>query len=332
MICRSPSGRERTTPGGRKISDMTTICCAECSKEGGASLKICKACMLVKYCNAACQHKHWAKHKAACKQRVAELRDEALFKDPPPMEDCPICFLPMADKLISCVTLPPATVFSVPIYDFAKANEELAKRDMETYYPCCGKNICRGCVYSFWESGNIDKCPFCNSDRSSKTVEENNEDLMKRVAANDAASICLLANDYQHGLIKDQTKAMELYARAAELGFSQAHNNLAGVYHEGGDMKKAKFHYETAAMAGHEVSRCIVGHMEAHSGNMERAVKHWNIAASAGDYLAMYHLRIAFEKGLVSRDSINSTLAAYNSSCTEMSSKPRDACLRAFLE
>ena len=30
-----------------------------------------------------------------CKQRVAELRDEALlFKDPPPKEDCPICCIP----------------------------------------------------------------------------------------------------------------------------------------------------------------------------------------------------------------------------------------------
>ena len=43
--------------------------------------------------------------------------------------------------------------------------------------------------------------PFRNSDRSIKTEEENNEDLMKRVERqNDAASIFLLANDYQHGL------------------------------------------------------------------------------------------------------------------------------------
>ena len=38
---------------------------------------------------------------------VLELRDEALFKDPPPQEDCAICFIPMPFKLIYCVSLPP---------------------------------------------------------------------------------------------------------------------------------------------------------------------------------------------------------------------------------
>jgi radical SAM protein with 4Fe4S-binding SPASM domain len=49
----------------------------------------CKSCMQAKYCDAECQKKHWATHKADCKRRAAELRDEALFKDPPPKEDCP---------------------------------------------------------------------------------------------------------------------------------------------------------------------------------------------------------------------------------------------------
>ena len=84
------------------LVDATTHCCAECGEEGGnVSLKACKACMSVKYCNAVCQKKHWPIHKKECKLRAAELRDEALFKDPPAKEDCPICFLPMPFKLIS---------------------------------------------------------------------------------------------------------------------------------------------------------------------------------------------------------------------------------------
>jgi hypothetical protein len=67
---------------------------------GGVSLKACKSCMLVKYCNRKCQQNHWPKHKKPCKQRAAELHDEALFKD------YPICFLPMPEKLINCVSLP----------------------------------------------------------------------------------------------------------------------------------------------------------------------------------------------------------------------------------
>jgi len=56
--------------------------------------------MLVRYCNAACQKSHWPNHKIECRRRAAELRDEALFKDPPDKEDCSICFLPIPTKLI----------------------------------------------------------------------------------------------------------------------------------------------------------------------------------------------------------------------------------------
>jgi hypothetical protein len=134
--------------------NQINVCCADCGKEGGVSLKACKSCMQVKYCNAACQKKHWPTHKTACKLRAAELRDEALFKDPPAKEDCPICFLPMPIFLLSCISLPPATISSVPINDFAKANKELANEATDLYFPCCGKSICAGCIHSFSMSGN----------------------------------------------------------------------------------------------------------------------------------------------------------------------------------
>jgi TPR repeat protein len=232
------------------------------------------------------------------------------------------------------MSLPPATILSVPILDLATANVELADEDTEIYYPCCGKSICEGCIHSFRESGNDEKCPFCNSEIN-KTDEEKVEEVMKRVEANDPASICILADYYLRGLRgveQDHAKAMELYARAANLGFSQAHSNLAGVYNEGGDTKKTKFHMEAAAMAGHEVARCNLGVIEAKSGNMERALKHWTIAASAGYFGAMHALRTLFEKGHISRESINSILVAYNNSCAEMRSEARDACIRAKLE
>jgi TPR repeat protein len=285
--------------------------------------------MLVRYCNAECQKKHWAKHKAACKLRAAELRDEALFKDPPPKEDCPICFLPMPLNIICCVSLPPATRSSVPINDFAIANEELAKEPTEKYYSCCGKSLCKGCVHSFNQTSNDDnKCPFCNSDRAGKTDEEHVEEIMKRVEANDASSIFLLATHYYSGvggLQQDHTKAIELYARAAELGYIKAHNHLGTFYRKGGYLKKAKFHWEAAALAGDEAARYNRGMDEYNSGNIEQAIKHWKIAASAGYYKAMHNLRILFDQGVVCRESIDSTLISYNNSCTEMRSKARDA-------
>ena len=309
-------------------------CCAECGEEGGASLKACKSCMIVKYCNANCQRNHWPKHKKVCKLRAAKIRDEALFKDPPAKEDCPICFLPMPVKLICCVSLPPATLSSVPICDFAMANEELASMGTTEYYSCCGKYICGGCMHSFHESGNSGKCPFCKADLRGKTDGERVEEFMKRVEVNDAASMMVLGTHYYHGqlgLLQERDKAEELWTQAAKLGSSQAHYELGISYHEGGDLKKKKFHYEAAAMAGNEVARFNLGFMEYLFGNMERAVKHWTIAASAGHYRAMGTIRDAFENAYVSREAMNSTLAAYNNSCVEMRSEARDAAIRMHM-
>jgi TPR repeat protein len=261
--------------------------------------------------------------------------DEALFNDPPAKEDCPICFLPMPYQLLACMTLPPATITSVPINDYAEANVELAQFGTEEDYSCCGKSVCKGCIYSFNKSGKDDKCPFCNSEIMNKTDEENIQKLMKRVEANDAGAISVLGNDYYHGqlgLHQDRNKAIELWTQAAALGSSKAHFALGVYNNEEGNLKKAKIHYEAAAMAGHEAARCNLGTMEAESGNMERAVKHWMIAASAGHCRAMHNLLVAFNEGLVRRESIDSTLIAYNTSCAEMRSEARDAWIKTELE
>jgi TPR repeat protein len=318
------------------MNEIDVVCCADCGKEegGGVSLKACKSCMLVKYCNAKCQRNHWATHKKECKQRAAELHDKALFKDPPPKEECPICFLPMPNKLISCITLPPATIMSVPIADFAKANGMLANLATEEYYSCCGKSICGGCVGSFRKSGNNDKCPFCNADTMGKTDEERVEDMMKRVEVNDSGAIYALGCYYSHGqagLLQDRNKAIELWKQAADLGSSKAHFQLGTQNDAEGNSKKKKFHNEAAAIAGHEGARYNLGFVELKSGNMEQAVKHLTIAASAGHHTAMYALLLVFNQSIVSRDEINSTLTAYNNSCAEMRSEARDTAIRVCI-
>jgi TPR repeat protein len=138
----------------------------------------------------------------------------------------------------------------------------------------------------------------------------------------------MLARHYYHGhgcFEQDHAKAIDLFNRSANLGFSKAHSHLGYLYREAGDLKKAKFHCEAAALAGHEEARCNLGVMDANSGNIERAMKHWKIAASAGHYDAMLYLRLSFEEGHVSRESIDSTLTAYYMSCAEMRSEARDA-------
>jgi hypothetical protein len=164
-----------------------------------------------------------------------------------------------------------------------------------------------------------------------RTDEERIGQMMKRVEVNDSGAICELAQYYYRGrggLIHDQEKGIELLIRAAELGSSRANSCLGVIYYERGDLKKAKFHTEAAAMAGDEMARCNLATIECLSGNNERAVKHYKIAASAGQHFAMHRLRQFFENGHVGRDEIDSTLIAYNNSCAEMRSESRDAYIR----
>ena len=68
------------------------------------------------------------------------------------------------------------------------------------------------------------------------------EELNKQ---DDPASMFMLASFYYHGIgvQQDRRKAIELYARAAHLGFGDAHCQLAHFYDDGGHLKKAKFHH-----------------------------------------------------------------------------------------
>ena len=100
------------------VSDVQQELCASCGKEGNSDdMNTCNKCKTVKYCNAACKKKHRKKHKKACERRVAELHEEALFKEVE-RDECPICFLPM------------------PI-----------DGDENSFKSCCGKTICNGFVF-----------------------------------------------------------------------------------------------------------------------------------------------------------------------------------------
>jgi hypothetical protein len=105
---------------------------------------------MVKYCNRDCQIAHRPQHKYDCKKRAAELHDEALFKDPPPREECPICMLPL------------------PL----NANQSSFKY-------CCGKLICGGCIHAMViDDIKKDKeleehlCAFCRTPETSSDEEK----------------------------------------------------------------------------------------------------------------------------------------------------------------
>ncbi|KAL7533921.1 hypothetical protein ACHAXR_005528, partial [Thalassiosira sp. AJA248-18] len=224
--------------------------CAACGKSGDC-LKACAACKLVKYCNVACQKAHRPNHKKECKKRAAEISDEALFKQPPPNEDCPICFLRLP--------LDPSDTM---------------------YKSCCGKIICLGCIYANVIARQSAKliCPFCRDPgrKSLELLDEEIERLEKRIEARDAEAMYKLGCNYRagQGVPQNPNKALELYHQAAKLGCAKSHSNIGTAYYNGEgvekDFKKARYHWERAAIGGDVLARHKLGIWEGCNTNRAR--------------------------------------------------------------
>ena len=287
------------------------ITCANCGKgeERSGELKACTACKMVKYCNRDCQIAHRPQHKKACKKRAAELYNAALFEEPPPPEDCPICMLPP------------------PIYDNSTGM---------TFHACCGKNICSGCIYAMRETGAKELCAYCRTPYA-ESDEEDVERVRKLVDAGNAFAIFQLAGYYAegfpHGLPQDWEKTNELYLKGGELGCAQAYFNLGNQYDNGRgveiDRKKAKHYYELAAMNGSVQARNNLGVIDGQTGNYQRAMKHYIIAARAGSKRSLDAVKKGYVHGYVTKEEYANTLRAYQKIQDEMTCDARDNALTA---
>jgi len=298
--------------------DVVVSVCANCGKEGANNT--CNKCKMVKYCNAACKKKHRHKHKKECEEharlaaekrneelrRAAELHDEELFKQPPPKEDCPICFL----RLPSLKT-------------------------GWRYYACCGKVICCGCVRApvYDNQGNkVDnkKCPFCRVP-TPHTIEESLESEKKRVEVNDPIAIHNQGNYYRdgrNGFPQDYTKALELWHRAAELGDATSYSSIGYAYQFGKgaehDMKRAVRYYELAAIGGDEVARNNLGTGEARAGNLNRALKHYMIAVRSGYNSSLQTVKRLYSNEYATKEDYTTALQLYQVYLDEIKSCQRD--------
>ena len=290
----------------------TTNTCVNCGKgeESAGDLKSCTACKLVKYCNRDCQIAHRPQHKKACKKWAAELHDEQLFSEPPSLEDCPICMIPLP--------LDPGGA---------------------TFQSCCGKLVCDGCIHAMImgeiqrgkKNEEVGMCAFCRTLRPSSDEEEAKR-LQNLMEKGNAMAYYNLACDYAQGtsgLPQDRAKANELFQKAgAELGCAEAYYNL-GIFYNVGlgveiDKKKAKHYCELAAINGNVIARHNLGCVEYNAGNYHRAYKHYIIATKSGDEVSLDEIKEGFTKGFVTKNEYESTLRAYHESQTEMKSEARD--------
>jgi len=232
---------------------------------------------------------------------VAELHDIELFKQPPPDDDCPICFL------------------LLPCFD-----------DGRRYQSCCGKVICTGCIHAM---GKI--CPFCRA-----TTPNTDKDIIKRtqkrVDVDDAKAIFCLGCDYSDGTFgvpQDRTKALELWHRAAELGYTTAYFNIGNEYYNGigaaSDIEKANHYYELAAMGGDVDARYNLGIFEEGKGNTERALKHYMIAVMGGYSDSLKQILDFYSRGLATKDDYTKALLSYQEYLNEVKSSQRDEAAAA---
>jgi hypothetical protein len=236
--------------------------------------------------------------------------DEKLFKQPPPKEDCPICYhrLPMVEG--QCM-----------------------------YQSCCSKILCGGCLYAntvATADTEKFKCVFCRTETASSD-ELHIERLKKRVEANDAQAMVSLGGFYQLGmksLRQDHAKALELYHKSAKLGNNIAHFALSDCYQNGDivekDTRKETYHAQLAAMAGNVQARYNLGCDEYNAGNMDRAYKHLMISANVGCDSSMKAVQKGYKSGFVTKDDNAKTARAYGNSIDEMKSDDRDRAAAAF--
>jgi len=229
------------------------------------------------------------------------LSDEELFKQPPPREDCPICFLMMPSLHTG-----------------------------HKYNTCCGKTICSGCVQAVHMVDDEEKCAFCRTPNSTSD-KQSRKRLKNRMDMNDSRALHELAVGYSygaHGLQQSYAKALELYHRAGELGYAHAYNNIGGFYINGKgvavDEKKAKYYLGLAAIKGDDTARNNLGILEEKDGNMDRALKHYMISARGGRSESLEAIKELFMDGLATKEDYESALRAHQTYLDEICSDQRD--------
>ncbi len=280
------------------VMDTYEEVCASCgiAAVDDITLKFCDDCDLVKYCSDECQENHREQHEQECNRRKAELHGKKLFTQPDISHhgECPICCLPL------------------PI------GERKSK-----FMTCCSKSICKGCCYADTkrevEQGLEPRCPFCREPAPESDEEEHHKRVMERIKKNDPVAMTEMGK--LHYLKGEYAKSLELWTKAAELEYVDAHFRLATLYYEGEgvekDEKKAVYHSEQAAIGGHPTARYLLACYEMTNVRLERAAKHWIISANLGCDDSLKDIKDLFVQGVVSKDEYADALRGYQAAVNE---------------
>ena len=146
-------------------------------------------------------------------------------------------------------------------------------------------------------------------------------------------SLIIASTESVFGLPQDDTKALQLFHRAAELGHVGAHHNIGCNYASGRgvdmDAMKAFHHWELAAMGGYTTARHYLGCVEQKAGYTERAIKHHIIAVEGGSDVSLRNIQELYSTGHVTKDDYAKALRAYQKYLDEVKSSQRDEAAAA---
>ena len=154
---------------------------------------------------------------------------------------------------------------------------------------------------------------------------------MKRIEVGDAVAMYNLGCGYSqgsYGLPQDLEKALELYHRAAELGYTKAYNNIGNAYSNGRGMArdetKATHYYGLAALGGDVRARHNLGILVGREGGYDRALKHFMIAVEGGYNKSLKLIKEMYSNGYATKDDYAKALKAYQAYLSEIKSDQRD--------
>ena len=237
-----------------------------------------------------------------------EMANIDIFAPITEREECPICLL------------------SLP-----------TEEDEIAFMPCCGKMICSGCVHkniiTHRKNGvprHEMKCAFCRQ----LTPKSSVKGLKKLMKKNNIQSFIQMAERYRtgDGVLQSDTRALEMYIRAAELGHAQAYAHIGHCYDQGSaveeDVPKSIEFFEVAAKKESIRAYRWIAEFHGINGDNKKGFEYLNVAASAGCQKALNTLmklyEITYELKLLSKDDLAKTLRAHQASLNDLKSKDRD--------
>ena len=168
------------------------------------------------------------------------------------------------------------------------------------------------------DKNSVAKCPFCRTPAPAPNSEEIMERMKKRMEVDDAQAINEVGSCYAEGMrgfSQDRDKGLELWHRAAELGYAASYSNIGVAYFNGAgvgrDEKKAMHYFELAAIGGDVVARYNLGNAEGRAGNIDKALKHFMIAVGSGYNESLNMIQQMYKGGNATKDDYAKALLAY---------------------